>query len=76
MRALEVRSIMDLAELHMQACLERKETRELHIRLDYPERESSLDGIFLYQRLEDGKAVLEMRKAPELKPEYMREEKM
>jgi len=76
MRALEVRSIMDLAELHMQACLERKETRELHIRLDYPERDSSLNDIFLYQRLEDGKAVLEMRKAPELKPEYMREGKM
>jgi len=73
MRCLEVRNIMDLAELHIQACLERKETRGSHIRLDYPGKDSSLDNMLTYQRMEDGKAVLEVRKAPGLKPEYTRE---
>jgi succinate dehydrogenase/fumarate reductase flavoprotein subunit len=36
MRCLEVRNIMDMAELHFKASLERKETRGQHIRLDYP----------------------------------------
>jgi len=62
MRCLEVRNIMDMAELHIQASLERKETRGDHIRLDYPESNPVWDGMLLYQRMEDGKAVLEMRK--------------
>jgi len=70
MRAAECRNIMDLAEVHIQACLERKETRGNHIRLDYPERDPSRDNWLTYQRLEDGKPVLEVRKAPELKSEH------
>ena len=73
MRCLEVRNIMDLAELHLNACLERKETRGAHIRLDYPERDPSRDNMLTFQRMEDGKPVLEIREAPELKPEYAKE---
>ena len=75
MRCLEARNIMDLAELHIKACLERKETRGNHIRLDYPEKDPSRDNMLTYQRLEDGKPVLEIRKVPDLKPEYAKEEK-
>jgi len=53
---------MDVAELHMQSCLERKETRGSSIRLDYPEKDPALDDLFLYQRLENGKLVSEFRK--------------
>jgi len=73
MRALEVRNILDLAELHINACLERRETRGNHIRLDYPEIDPARDSMLAYQRLEGGKPVLEIRKAPELKPEYAKE---
>ena len=55
--------------------MERKELRGNHIRLDYPDRDKSLDHMITYQRLEDGKPVHERRKAPELKPEYAKEEK-
>jgi len=74
MRALEVRNILDVAEIHLRASLERKETRGMQIRLDYPEPDPSLDGQLLYQRLEDGKMVFEMRKQPELDME-LREER-
>ena len=66
MRALEVRNLMDVAELHIQASLDRTETRGEHIRLDYPETNPAWDGMLAYQRLEDGKPVLEMRKQTEL----------
>ena len=75
MRCLEVRNILDLAELHLNACLERKETRGNHIRLDYPEIDPSRESMLTYQRIEDGKAVLEIRKAPDLKSEYAKEGK-
>ena len=72
-RALEVRNILDLAEVHINSVLERRETRGSNIRLDYPEIDPVLDNMRIYQRMEDGKAVLEIRKAPELKSEYARE---
>jgi succinate dehydrogenase/fumarate reductase flavoprotein subunit len=75
MRCLEVRNVMDLAEVHINGVMERKETRGNHIRSDYPERDKSLDHMITYQRLENGKSVLERRKAPELSPEYYEEEK-
>ncbi|MFC1909239.1 FAD-dependent oxidoreductase [Chloroflexota bacterium] len=70
MRSLETRNIMDLVELHIDACLLRKETRGQYIRLDYPEKDPSRDGIITIQRMEKGKQVLELRKVPDLKPEY------
>lgn len=66
MRSLEVRNLMDIAELHMQASLERKETRLQHNRLDYPNPDPALDKTILVQRLENGKPVIEFRKLPEL----------
>jgi succinate dehydrogenase/fumarate reductase flavoprotein subunit len=61
MRCLEVRNILDMAEVHMQACLERKETRGDCLRLDYPEKDPSLDGKLQVQKMEDGKMVSSMR---------------
>jgi len=66
MRCLEVRNVMELAQVHIQACLERKETRGNHIRLDYPDINPAWDDLLLYQRLEDKKVVFDMRKLPPL----------
>ena len=65
MRCLEVRNIMDMAEVHMQACFERKETRHNQMRIDFPEKDPALDEMLLFQRLKNGKPVIEFRK---LKP--------
>ena len=65
MRALEVRNLFDIAEMHITACLERKESRYEHARLDYPAADPALDGMFTFQRLQNGKKVFEMRKRPE-----------
>jgi len=73
MRAMEVRNIMDLVELHIAACLVRKETRGQFIRLDYPEKDPSRDSMITIQRLENGKTTLEIRKVPDLKPEYLKQ---
>lgn len=75
MRCLEVRNIMDLAEVYLRACLERKETRGDYIRLDYPETNPSLGNKRICQRIENGKAVLEIKEVPALKPEYAKEKK-
>jgi succinate dehydrogenase / fumarate reductase flavoprotein subunit len=75
MRTLECRNIMDLVEVHIAACLERKETRGQFIRLDYTEKDPSRDNIVTIQRLENGKSMMELREAPDLKPEYLKEGK-
>jgi succinate dehydrogenase/fumarate reductase flavoprotein subunit len=75
MRCLEVRNIMDMAELHMQACLERRETRGNYVRVDYPEKDKSRGSKVTFQRLEKGKPVLKLREMPDLKPEYAKEMK-
>jgi len=82
MRALEVRSIIDLAELHIDACLERTETRDTggassgHYRIDYPESKPIWDNMLTYQRLENGKPVFEMRKVtPMTLPDNHKEER-
>jgi succinate dehydrogenase/fumarate reductase flavoprotein subunit len=70
MRCLEVRNIMDLAEAHMHATLERKETRFGYIRPDYPEMDKSRDNMLTFQRMKNGRPVLEIKEIPDLKPEY------
>ena len=75
MRCLEVRNIMDLAEVHMQACLSRKETRGFFIRLDYPRRDPARDGKLTHQRLENGKAVIELKEVPKLSRNLLRKER-
>jgi succinate dehydrogenase/fumarate reductase flavoprotein subunit len=80
MRCLEVRNILDLAEVHFKASLERKETRSgsgkgQFFRLDYPKADPSLDNKHLCVRMEDGKTVIEVKEVPYLKPEYAKEKK-
>jgi succinate dehydrogenase/fumarate reductase flavoprotein subunit len=72
MRALECRNLIEMAEVHMNAVMERKESRGNHIRLDYPDRDKSLDYMITYQHLEKGRHVLERRKVPQLTPENAR----
>lgn len=69
MRCLECRNVLGLAELYMQAILERRESRAQFYRTDYLEEDPALDKVTI-QRMEDGKAVLERRVMPKLKPEY------
>jgi succinate dehydrogenase/fumarate reductase flavoprotein subunit len=68
MRCLEVRNILDLTELHMQATLDRKETRVGYIRVDYPDTDPKRDNMLTYQRIENGKPILEVKEVPNLKP--------
>ena len=75
MRALECRNITDLVEVHIAACLERKETRGQFIRLDYTEKDPSRDNMITIQCSENGQAVMEIREVPDLKPKYQKEEK-
>jgi succinate dehydrogenase/fumarate reductase flavoprotein subunit len=72
MRCLEVRNILLMAELHMQASLERRETRGVFQRLDYLERDPSHDNKVILQHLVNEKPALEFWEVPELKPEYAR----
>ena len=66
MRALECRNIVDLTEVHIAACLQRKETRGQFMRLDYTDRDPSRDNMVTYQRMESEGPVLEIREVPEL----------
>jgi succinate dehydrogenase/fumarate reductase flavoprotein subunit len=69
MRCLEVRNILDMAEVHIQACMERKETRGDCLRLDYPVKDPSLNGKLQFQKFENGKLVSSMRKLTPLNME-------
>jgi succinate dehydrogenase/fumarate reductase flavoprotein subunit len=80
MRCLEARNILDLAEVHFKASLERKETRGdskkgQFFRLDYPDKDPSLDNKQFCARMENGKTMLEIKEIPDLKPEYAKEKK-
>jgi succinate dehydrogenase/fumarate reductase flavoprotein subunit len=46
MRAIEVRNIIEISELHAQSSLMREESRliPIHYREDYPELDSEWDG--------------------------------
>jgi succinate dehydrogenase/fumarate reductase flavoprotein subunit len=70
MRALEVRNIMDMAELHLQACLNRKETRGGYVRVDYPEMDPAWNRKVTYQRQVNGKSIIEVAELPDIKQEY------
>lgn len=70
MRCLEAKNILELAEVHIAACLSRKETRITYIMRDYPQPDPSRDNKVTYQRMENGEPVLEARPVPDLDPEY------
>lgn len=71
MRALEVRNIVELTEIHMQACLERKETRGSYVRVDHPEMDDSRTSIMALQHLDGGEPVLELSRVPSMKVEHL-----
>ena len=58
-----------LAEVHIYACLERKETRGGFFRADYPQIDPLRTNMATYQRMENGKSILEIREVPDLKQE-------
>ena len=73
MRCLEARNLLELTELHLRGCLERKESRGNYMRTDYPETDPARDDMVTYQSLRNGKPVLDIRRPPALKPEYAEE---
>ena len=73
MRCIEARNILELSELHLLACRERRESRGNFLRADYPERNPENDNHISICHQVDGKPVIELRRAPELKKEYLEE---
>jgi succinate dehydrogenase/fumarate reductase flavoprotein subunit len=71
--ALECRNLLEIAEIHIKACLERKESRGNYFRVDFPETDPDMDNKFLCQRIEGVKEILELREHVPLKPEFLRE---
>jgi succinate dehydrogenase/fumarate reductase flavoprotein subunit len=61
-RCLETRNLIELGELVLLSANERKETRGLHNRPDYPLTDPVLDGKAIFVRQVDGKPVMEWRK--------------
>ena len=61
-RSLETLNLLDLGELVFMAANERKETRALHTRSDYPLTDPMLDGKALYVWKENGVPTFEWRK--------------
>ena len=62
-RCLETLNLLDLGELVFLAANERKETRGLHNRPDYPLTDPMLDGKGLFIRRVNGEPVIELKKA-------------
>ena len=75
MRCLEVRNIMQLAELHLRGCLSRQESRGSYVRLDYPDLDPARDDTMLLQRLAKGEPEQEIVKIPPMKAEYLEQGK-
>lgn len=57
-RCLETLNLMDLGELVLIAANERKESRALHHRTDYPLTDPVMDGKEIVIRKENGKPVV------------------
>jgi succinate dehydrogenase/fumarate reductase flavoprotein subunit len=70
MRCLEVRNLLDVAELHLHASMERKETRGAYRRYDYTEEDPERENQITFQQLVNGKPTLTLWKCPPLKAEY------
>jgi succinate dehydrogenase/fumarate reductase flavoprotein subunit len=61
-RCLETRNLLDLGELIFLTANERRETRGLHNRPDYPLTNPVLDGKAIFVKRVNGKPVMEWRK--------------
>jgi len=62
-RCLETLNLFDIGEMVMIAANERKETRGLHRRSDYPLTDPLLDGKGLFMKKENGDLVMEFKEA-------------
>jgi succinate dehydrogenase/fumarate reductase flavoprotein subunit len=62
-RCLETLNLFDIGEMVMIAANERKETRGLHRRSDYPLTDPLLDGRGLFMKKENGELVMEFKEA-------------
>lgn len=71
MRAMEVRNIMQLCELHLYGCYNRRETRGQFVRLDYPETDHTRDNYLTVNRMENGKDIAEKVLVPDLNSEVV-----
>jgi succinate dehydrogenase/fumarate reductase flavoprotein subunit len=60
-RCLETLNLMDIGELVFISALERKESRALHHRTDYPLTDPVMDGKEIVIRNENGKPIVELR---------------
>jgi succinate dehydrogenase/fumarate reductase flavoprotein subunit len=60
-RCLEIRNLVDLGELIFLSANERKETRGLHNRPDYPLTNPVLDGKAIFIKRVNGEPVIEWR---------------
>lgn len=72
MKCHEVKNILELAELHMQANQTRKESRGKFISLDYPDKDPAMDGKLIYQRLENGQPVIELGELEPMDLEFLK----
>jgi len=61
MRSLETLDLIECGETIFLTALERKETRGLHIRFDFPFTNPLLQDKFLTLRQEKGKVIIEWR---------------
>jgi succinate dehydrogenase/fumarate reductase flavoprotein subunit len=61
MRALETLDLMECGEAIFRTALERKETRAMHKRSDFPFTNPLLQDKFLTVRREEGKVITEWR---------------
>jgi succinate dehydrogenase/fumarate reductase flavoprotein subunit len=61
-RCLETLNLLDLGELVFLAAMERKETRGLHQRPDYPITNPMLDGKAIFVKQVNGNPVMEWKK--------------
>lgn len=60
-RCLETLNLMDLGELVLISANDRKESRALHHRTDYPLADPVMDGKEIVIRRENGKTVVEVK---------------
>ena len=61
---------MDMAELHINACLGRNESRGNYIRMDCPETDPDRENMLTFQRMENGQPIIEIKEVADLRPEY------
>ena len=61
-RALELHNLFNMAEVHMSACFERKESRGFHRRVDFPEQDPKYDDLNTHHQLVDGKTKISWKK--------------